>query len=203
MRRSVVVVAGLLVLTGCRDSKPNDDGGRTTLPTASSSTSTTAVSYDVPATIDVAYIEKVMAALDHVYGEAARYMAKHKTIDEEFSRYLVALHGGDSLDLERQIWAQVVAADFQLLRPNPGDARTTVERLIIAHPNCVLFQVKRDFSEIFKEPDPLGPPRFIGLVPLPPDRDTQKLNPTPWIMTFDGQFKDGAEPTPEEACTNA
>ncbi|MGH9179821.1 MAG: hypothetical protein ACRD0N_14870, partial [Acidimicrobiales bacterium] len=91
-----VTVSMALASGGCQGG--GDDEPRTTVPTApsTSTTSTTAVSYAVPATIDQAYIEKVMAALDRVYGDAARYMAQKRAPDEEFLRILGAAFGGDS-----------------------------------------------------------------------------------------------------------
>lgn len=191
-----------LALGGCRADGDDGDEPRTTVPTApATTTSTTAVSYDVPATIDEAYIEKVMAALDRVYGDAARYMAAKRAPDEEFLRYLGSAFGGDSFTLEQQVWGQVINDGFRLLRPSPGDAKTEVQRILMAEPSCILFEADRDFLAIFNEKGAPEPPRFVGLVPLPPGRDVSGHNPTPWLITFDGGFKDGGEPTREEACT--
>lgn len=203
MRFLALAVTLVLALGACRDADGSDGNGRTTIPTAPSSTTTTTtgvVSYAVPETIDAAYIEKVMAALDHLYGDLARHVASSHQLDEEFHRYLVTLHGADSFDLEKQVWVKVAAEDFRLLRPHPGDAKTTVERIIVARPDCILFEAKRDFFAVFNERGEPGPPRFVGLVPLPEDRNLDRRNRTPWIITFDGRFKDGGEPTPEEAC---
>ncbi|MGH9179633.1 MAG: hypothetical protein ACRD0N_13895, partial [Acidimicrobiales bacterium] len=55
---------------------------------------------------------KVMAALDRVYGDAARYMAQKRAPDEEFLRILGAAFGGDSFSLEQQVWGEVVKGAF-------------------------------------------------------------------------------------------
>lgn len=198
----VALAVAALALGACRADGDDGDEPRTTVPTApATTTSTAAVSYDVPATIDKAYIEKVMAALDRVFGETARYLVAKRAADQEFGRYLIATYGGESLSLTQQIWGQVINDDFRLLRANPGDARTEVRRILVAEPGCIVFEAGRDFSAVFNEPDPAGPARFVGLVPLPPGRDARGHNPTPWIITFDGGFKDGSQPTRGDACT--
>src|SRR5215213_8584586 len=102
-------------LASCRSGGADEPAS--TVPTAatsSSTTSSTRVSYDVPPTIDAPYIEKVMAALDHVSGEAARHLAHMRVVDEKFNRYLVAAYGGESFDLERRLWGEVLAEDLRL-----------------------------------------------------------------------------------------
>lgn len=202
MRRFAHVVLAALALASCRDGGAQEP--RTTVPTApttASTTSTTLASYEVPAVIDQAYIESVMAALDHVYGETARHIARERAADAQFAEYLVATFGGESFSLKQRLWGQVLNDDFRLLRTDPGDAKTTVERILVVDSGCILFQAGRDFFRIFNEPDPAGPPRFVGLVPLPPGRDVRHVNPTPWLITFDGRRSDGVDPTREEACT--
>lgn len=197
-----LVVVAVVALGACRDG--GADEPLTTVPTAPTSaatTATTTVSYEVPATIDLPYVEKVMAALDHVYGEGARYMASARKADGQFAEYLVATFGGESFSLEQQLWGQVITEDFRLLRPSPGDPKTSVERIIEADQECVIFQAGRDFFPVYNEPDPPGPPRYVGLVPLPAGRDVRRINPTPWIITFDGRRSDGSVPNREVACT--
>ena len=195
----------LLALAACRDS-----GGKepdTTVPTApstSATTATTALSFEVPPTIDMAYIQKVMNALDHVEGDIARHVAAKRALDEEFGRYMVALYAdGESLQLTQQLWSGIAADGFALLRAQPGDPKTTVKRLIAARPDCIVVQADRDFFAAFNKPDPAASARYVGLIPLPPDRNLDRRNPTPWSIGFDGRFKDEHEPTPEEVCAAA
>lgn len=198
MRRPVLAVIALLVLAACRDGKADEP--RTTVPTAPSTTTTTAVSYEVPATIDIPYIEKVMAALDRVDGEAARRAAAQRQLDEEFLNYYAAIYTSEYFDLVKQAWYEIAGRGFEDLVADPGDPTTTVVKLIAASATCVLFQANRDFSASFREPDPPSGARYVALVPLPPDRDPGGRNPTPWIMNFDGDYKSGKEPTQEDAC---
>jgi hypothetical protein len=199
---TVLTAAALVALTGCRTATPK--GPDTTVPTAapaSVTTATTAVSYAVPATIDVAYVQKVMGALDHIEGEIARHVAATHALDGDFGRYMVALYGGESLQLQQQLWESVASKAFQQLRPQPRDPKTTIVRLIAASPGCLLVRADRDYINTFVPSGPPGPPRYVGLVPITQDRNLDGRNPTPWIVTFDGSFSDSHEPTTEEACS--
>lgn len=194
----------LVVLTACRDSSAGE--ARTTVPTrppTSSTTATTAVSYDVPAVIDAAYVEKVMAALDHVEGEAARYLASKRQLDEDWVRFLAAIYDSKAMSLTQQAWLKIAGNEYTSLSERPGDPVTTVERLLLVSTECIVFEATRDFSALFKEPDPPRPQRYVALVPTPPGRNPGSYNPTPWIMSFDGRFKDGGEPTQADVCTSS
>lgn len=198
MRRVGFVVLVLVTLAACRGS--GADEPETTVPTAASTTTTTAVSYAVPPTIDAAYIQKVMAALDHVDGDAARRAAQQKALDEQFLRMYVAIYTDKYFNFVKEAWYQIAGDGFKDLLANPGDPVTTVERVIRADPQCILFQAKRDYSAQLRGPDGSEPPRYVALVPLPADRNPTGLNPTPWIMSLDGRNVDGAEPHPEDVC---
>ncbi|HEX2701538.1 MAG TPA: hypothetical protein VHM89_15165 [Acidimicrobiales bacterium] len=203
IRPAVVAFVACFALASCGNGGGADEPKTTvpSAPTSSSTTTTTTVTYEVPPTIDAPYIAKVMAALDHLSGEAARHLAHTRVVDEEFNRYLVAAYGGESFDLERRLWGEVLSDDLRLLRPEPGDPETAVERVLVAEPGCVIFQGNRDYFKVFNEPDAPGPPKFVGLVPIPPDRDIRHFNPTPWVITFDGRRSDGSQPSKDVACT--
>ncbi|HET7489456.1 MAG TPA: hypothetical protein VFJ85_16130 [Acidimicrobiales bacterium] len=198
MRRVTAVLLAVLATASCR--KGDVAEPETTVPTAPSTTATTAVSYAVPAAIDTAYIQKVMAALDHVNGDAARRAASERALDGDFFQRFVSIYTDRYFKLVQRAWLQVAGDKFALLADAPRDPTTSVVRLITANPTCVFFEAKRDFSPMFREPDPPGGPRFVALLPLDPLRNPTGYNPTPWAMNFDGHFQSGAEPTPEAAC---
>lgn len=201
MERRAAAVLVLVALAACRDSGANEP--ETTVPTASTTaatTTTTAPSFEVPATIDTAYVQKVMGALDHVEGNIARHVAEKRALDEDFGRFMVALYGGDSLSLQQRLWESIASKSFERLLPDPGDPKTTVVRVLAARPDCLLIRADRDYGAAFSDFSPDGPPRYVGLVPLPADRNLDGRNPTPWLITFDGSYSDKHEPTTEEAC---
>lgn len=176
-------------------------GGRgtaDTLPPPVSTTATTAVSYAVPAVIDQAYVAKVMAALDHVYGEAVRHLAQTRRIDDQFLKYLVAIYTDRYFKLAEDAWAQEVAHGLTRLASSPADPRTTVDAVVRADRSCVVLRVERDFGPTTAGPTDETPQRFVGLVPISDDRNQDHMNPTPWAMSYDGYTSTGAEP--EDPC---
>lgn len=197
----VLAVVALVAPAACRDG--GTDEPRTTVPTAPTSaatTATTAVSYEVPATIDVPYIEKVMTALDHVDGEATRYAAAQRQIDEKFLSMYVSIYTDKYFQLVKDSWLQIAGEDFVRLVVNPGDPKTTVERVIRADTGCILFQARRDYSSQLREAGEFDGARYVALIPLPAERNSERTNPTPWIMSLDGQNDDGSEPRVEDVC---
>ena len=184
-----------VLLAGC-----DGNGGRTegTLPPEETTTSSTAVSYEVPAVIDAAYVSRVMAALDHVYGDAVRHLAKTRHADEEFLKYLVAIYTDRFFRLAQDAWVKDEARGFPRLASSPGDPVTTVQDLVRADPGCVVFAAGRDFAPTTSGPPDPTPQRYVGLVPIPPGRDAGRLNPTPWAMSYDGFTSTGS--VPEDPC---
>ena len=143
MLPAVRVLAALLVGTvavaGCRTSEGTP--AEPTVPTAASTTATTApidVSV-IPPTIDEPYLTAVLAALDEVDGEATRMIVAAKNITPASADYLNAIYSDESLQRETDGWFESLADDPELLgvRPDPGNRRTTVERVIAAAPHCV------------------------------------------------------------------
>ena len=195
----IVVIVSVLGAGACRNS--GGEEATNTVPTAPpDTTTTTALGYAVPETIDVAYVERVMAALDHLEGEAVRRAAAMRQLDQEFYEYFLAMYNPKYFELATQAWEEIADSGFESLAPQPKDPETTVQRLISARRECIFFAAKRDSSPMFTTPDPPRPQRYVALVPLTPARDPDGRNPTPWIINFDGRYESGREPTPEEVC---
>jgi hypothetical protein len=167
-------------------------------PAPAPTTATTAVSYAVPAQIDAAYVGRVMQALDHVYGDAIRIMARDRAVDEPFLKHLLALYTDRFFRLAQDAWVKESAMGLGTLAPQPGDPVTTVTHLLRAEPTCVVAEAVRDFGPIRTTPPEQPPHRYIALVPSAADRDPGHLNPTPWVMTYDGYTDDGSPP--EDPC---
>jgi hypothetical protein len=183
----VLVVAALMVgaCNGGADGRSDD-----TLPPTSETTVTTAPDYTVPAVIDVAYVDKVMAALDHVYGDAIRTLARERKITQDFLDRLAAIYGNRFFRLAQDSWSRELVDGLSGLRPVPGDPRTTIATLTTATRDCIVAPVVRDFSQVRTAPAPT-PQRFVGLIP---DVEKTPLNPTGWVLAYDGWTTSGEAP---------
>jgi hypothetical protein len=194
MRRMGLVVASVVTLLAgaCGGSGK----ARTTDPTlarASSTTTSTTLSYAVPATIDAAYVDRVMKALDHVYGDAIRHLAQVKAMDPYFVDRLKAIYTTSESAAQQQQWSRLQQQNnFGTVRPSAGDPDTTTTRTVMAKQSCVFVEVARNFQPAFTDDETPIPHRYIALVPK--DQADNTLNPTPWLMKYDGWKQDGSEP---------
>ena len=170
-----------------------------TLPPPPETTVTTAFDFAVPAVIDAAYVEKVMAALDHVYGDAIRTLARERKLTQEFLDRLAAIYGDRFFRLAQDAWAQELSSGLSGVRPVPGDPRSTVTTVTVARADCIVAPAMRDFSAIRTSNPPPPPQRFIGLVPRADARTA--LNPTGWVLAYDGWTESGEAPV--EPCRGA
>lgn len=197
MRPLAVLMVGALALPACSDGK---DGGAAdpTVPTAASTTATSAVPdvSVIPEKIDEAYLNAVLVALDEVDGQATRIIVATKRFPPEAADLLNSIYSDEAFDLEAEVWFDSIARDPELkgIRPNPGNRKTIVERLISASPSCVWMAVKRDYSARNFNP---GPDRieYVALQILDRSNDAQRRNTTPWMITTDGYRQDGTEPS--------
>lgn len=193
MRGAGVLVVAALVLGACNG---GDGGGADgTLPPPTETTVTTVPDYTVPAVIDVAYVEKVMAALDHVYGDAIRTLARERKITQDFLDRLAAIYGDRFFGLAQDAWVKDVARDLRDLHAAPGDPSTDVTSILRGEVACVVAAVTRDYSRTRSAPASSSSQHYIALVPSPDRRDPRNLNPTPWIMAYDGFTSSGNPPS--------
>jgi hypothetical protein len=203
VRRKTPIVCLLVVgalglgLAACRDGGAS--GADDTLPPpATSSTTAAPPSYDVPAVIDAAYVARVMQALDRVYGNGVRHLAQVRTVDEEFLKHLVAIYTDRYFRLAQEAWVKDVAQGLPGLLERPGDPVTTVSLLLRTEKACVLAAVTRDLGPMRTNPLPDPGQHYVALVPKDPVRDPAGINPTPWMVSFDGVPR--GDVPPEQPC---
>lgn len=196
-RRSTVLL-GLLALVAAGACAGNAAPASTgaTVPKVAPTT-IAADPYAVPAKIDEAYLNKVFAALEHVDGDATRLIVAGQTLVPEAAKRLRAIYAEDEFQAQVNLWLDIVIKkDLGRSKPNPGDRRTTVSQVLTATPGCIYAAVNRDYSAIVDDSTPSA--EFVGLKPSDPARDSFNLNPTPWMVFFDGSNKDGS--TPSDPC---
>lgn len=190
MRGARVFLGVALVVGACN----GGGGGRSndTLPPPPETTVTTAVDYAVPAVIDAAYVEKVIAALDHVYGDAIRTLARERKITQDFLDRLAAIYTPAEFKLAQDIWVRDVASGLQGLVPVPGDPKTVIRSVVRGDRTCLFAAVDRSFAATRTTPDRPTPPWYVALIPR--TQASSPHNPTPWVISFDGFKDDGSQP---------
>ena len=165
------------------------------VPTATLPQSTTTTNpYAVPAVIDEAYVNRVLAGLDQAVGEVVRLVVSTRTIPPEAIERLKSMYSGDRLQLEVGAFQDDMFNSFAGYREPPGNQRTTVNRLIAVTPGCIFAQVRKDFSNVGFSPDPRLSAQWIALVPVELDRDPFGYNPTNWAFKYDGFPEDFSQP---------
>jgi hypothetical protein len=182
-------LAVALVLGACSDGDGDGrrDQSRATVPTAPSTTSavtstTAGDDFAVPATIDVAYVQRVIDELDRLDGEATRLIVESKELVLPAATYISAVYAPDELNVQLGLWADEVNDGLERYRRPPGAVVTTVERLVRSEQSCVIAEVRRDFSRVATDTEA---PRvsFMTLEPRRDNQDRGRLNRTPWMIT--------------------
>ena len=155
---------------------------------------TTTNPYAVPAVIDEAYVNRVLAGLDAVFGDATRTMIRTKTITADVYDRLRSIYGSnDLLQLVLDLIQEEMRSGFADYKPNPGNKVTTANQIISAGPTCIFVRVQRDYSAVALSSDPVNP-QWIALKPLESSRDPKGYNPTTWAMVYDGFPRNRSQP---------
>jgi hypothetical protein len=213
-RRYVVGLVALCLVAGACSGGGGDDDGRTgpTVPPGDevSTTTTTAPpgsttttslppeAYAVPDVIDQAYVQRVVSAYDKVLGDAIRAMVRDRGISDEFLKNLVAIYTQPQFEVQQRLWTSAVAEGDLDNRPaEPGDPVTVIRDIVRADQRCVIAGIDRDFRPTLRpdiEPTESEQPDYVVLVRKREAPDPNRVNPTPWIMSFDGFKTDGTVP---------
>lgn len=202
--RAIAAVICLTLAGACSDDGKDPKGA--TVPTADDATTTSAApttttspSYDVPETIDQAYVQRVVSAYDKVLGDAIRVLKRDGVIRDEFLHHLLAIYTADEFEFQQKLWRESLAKGRVADTPDsPGDPRTTVSAVQSITPVCVVARADRDFSANLRGEQVESPQDdYIALVPKQSGRDPLNVNATPWVMTFDGYKADNSVPSDE------
>lgn len=186
---SVLMAAG-----GCSSPTPVAGSGAT-VPTEPERTTTTRP-YAVPAVIDAAYVDRVLAGIDAVMGDVVRMTMANKAIVPEAYDRLKAVYADSHGLMQDQIdlLQSQTRRGFPGSRPQPGNTATTVTHLVAATPSCIFARAKRDFSAVSTSPSSVLDPLWLSLRPADPARDPAGYNQTRWAVTFEQVFFDRSEP---------
>lgn len=186
MRRWAAVAVCLAVLAAAACTKGNTvETPGATVGTAAPTTTTTDP-YAIPNPIDVAYVNRILAGLDAANGDVTRMVVATKTIPREAYDRLKALYGTEKiLNFVLDSLSQDVAFHLNEFKPTPGNVVSTVTDLISAKPTCIFAKVARDYSAVASSPPPVDT-QWIAVVPLDPARDPSRVNPTRWMLVYEG-----------------
>lgn len=191
--RRVLIVA-TLVASLSMGACGGEDGPLVPAATLPQGTTTTN-SYAVPAVIDEAYVNRVLAGLDQVVGDAVRLLVQTKTLDEGVFSRLKAVSSGDVLQLKLDGLQRDLLIGMSRYQPNPGNKVTLVQRLLSVSPSCLFAEVTKDFSAVNISGDSNLSTQWVGLVPSPAGTDFENYNPTRWIYIYDGLTGDRSQPS--------
>lgn len=173
----------MLVLSAGACSKKTDDGA-TTLPRATTTTSTTSLAerYAVPDTITPEYVNDVLAALNRVYGSVVRtYIETRALQPEDLLPFRAIYYEGEFADQAAALARSPLRPRDQY-RPEIGDRRVTVDELLSVSKTCVAMEATYDFSALSEQPAPPSK-GWLTLKPKVPSGEATDLNPTPWQIS--------------------
>jgi hypothetical protein len=192
VRRAAAAVVGLSLLAACSTGSGKSGPPGATVGTAPPQTTTTDP-YAVPAVIDAAYVNRVLAGLDAANGDIVRLLVSTKTITPEMIERLKALYiDRDLLQLQIDSMQTDLHRGLTGVKPNPGNSLTTVSEFITKSPSCVYAKVFRDATLVAVSPDPRFATQWVALKPAPA---ISSLNPTGWAYVYEGFQRDLTAPT--------
>lgn len=157
-------------------------GERTSATLGTAVTTTTTDPYAVPAVIDEAYVNRVLAGLDAAVGDVVRLVVREKAVTPEAMDRLKSLYAGSALD--QQVEGFRSATGFSNFRSPPGNRKTQVVHLATVRGDCLFAEVTRDFSPVvLTRPTIAGQRNWVALRKAA--NSALGGNPTGWVADFD------------------
>ncbi len=199
LRRTAVAACFLAgTLAGCAS---DDEPAAPTATLGTAAPTTAADPYAIPAVIDEAYVNRVLAGLDAAVGDVVRMVVRERGIPYEAEERLQAIYiDGKAWQLTIDLLQEDSLDNFASYKPNPGNLNTTISRLITATKQCVFAEVSRDYSAVGIHPEPPVTQEWVALRPLTPERDPKGYNPTRWGFIYDGFTRDRS--SPQDPCAS-
>jgi hypothetical protein len=154
-------VGGLLALTllgaalaGCDRSSTEAQPQGATVPTAAPTTTTTDP-YAVPAVIDIAYVNRVLAGLDAIQGDVLRAVKASGAISPDTIERVRAFHTNlQAAELLINLYQFEMARAFSNHHSLPGNAVSKVDVILTVRVSCIYAQVDRDTSALVMRQNP-------------------------------------------------
>jgi hypothetical protein len=202
MRRTVLAVsAAVALLAGaCGSSTPHaSDPTVATAPLSTTTSSTPPVSTTtvlastttlpdtaiVPSRITVAYVDAVLAKLNHIYGDAVRSTVAARRLTPAAIDDIDAIYSGKLATEERGIFRSAVTGGLKDLQRHPGDRRTKVVRVVFRSDTCVFATVKTSYTSVALHQVKAPAVEYLGIGRKTVAQTSTDINPTPWVFFFD------------------
>ena len=200
VRRTAITAAlaalALLASAACSNGAADKGsaGANPTLATDPPRTTTTNP-YAVPAVIDAAYVNKVLAGIDAALGDVFRIVKRTNTIPPEAYAHLKALYSDpDFMQIRIDGYQLDIRTGFRNYKPDPGNRKSNVTKILSVRPTCIFVQVLRDYTAVGLNPAADLQTQWVVLRPLDRSRDPNGYNPTPWALAYDGFPPDRTQP---------
>ena len=165
---------------------PPSTSAPVTIP-PTTSTTLPADPFAVPAVIDLAYLDRVMVELNRIHGNAFRTVVATHDIPPEVVAQLKATATGTSLSTTLKDLSTQIVHQFKGGRNPPGDRITSADRIVSATASCISFGGNSDFSLVADHPVVVRSSYVLVRV----SSQDQTINPTPWLIAFDGVEVEG------------
>lgn len=193
--RAVLATAILAASAACSpNSADRDSAGATATVATEPPQTTTTNPYAVPAVIDVAYVNRMLAGLDAVMGDAVRLVVRTRTIPREVYDRLRSIYGSDDgLQLAIDTFQGDMKRNFSGYNLDPGNKLTSVTQLLTARTSCIFARVTRDYSAVGTNPR-TADMQWIAIKPLDVIRDPNRYNITSWAYIYEGYPPDRTQP---------
>ncbi|MEA2716021.1 MAG: hypothetical protein QOI99_338 [Actinomycetota bacterium] len=189
----VGMAVATLVMGACGGDK-EPLGPTATVPQATTTTNP----YAIPPVIDEAYVNRVLAGLDHAVGDVVRLVVSSKTIPPEAIERLKAIYVDDEqFQFELQLFQADLRGGFKAVKPSPGNRATTVLEIMSTRPDCIFARVDMDTSAVTLAPNPAFRTRWIAIVPRLAGISAPG-NETGWGVVYEGFPPD--QSTPSNPC---
>lgn len=185
--RLALVALLLAASASCRASSAEKVSGPTATVATEPAPTTTTNPYAVPAVIDAAYVNRVLAGLDAIRGDVTRLVIQTRSIPQDALDRLRAVYGTDDpLQLEIDGIQSDMRDGFDGYFPIPGNELGTVKEILTARPDCIFARVARDYSAIGPGASSPSDRNWVALRRQDPVKDPHGYNHTGWAYVYDG-----------------
>jgi hypothetical protein len=172
-------------------------GPGATVPRAASTSTTPTDPYAIPSPITVAYVQRVLDAIEAINNQATLIIVQQRSLIPEAARLFRSVSTAKEFGDQTQILLDQLDQGLPNYRPNPGPVRDTIIRLVSASGSCIFVGANRDYSALLTS---VPPPHqfYFELRRSQPEDDPTHVNATNWVVAFLGHNSD--ESQPEDTC---